>query len=107
MYDLLIQIGIDYLDKLSIFYNVSLAYLLSIDDVKIRKKLSPIDYEKLYANMVYYKNLNHISYRELAEKTGMSKSQCFYCYKFKKISIEFLINLTIIFNVNIDDFCGK
>lgn len=107
-YDI-VMIPLDIADKLAIFYNVKLSYILGIDNInKIDCKLEPINYKILLKNLYKLKKKNKHSFEDIADYLKCNKSTCSRYFKGTiKIPIDRLILLSKLYNIELDILCGK
>lgn len=100
---------LDIYDSLALFYNVSLAYLFGLSNVrKTYLKYQNIDYDKLLENANNFKSKNKLSYSQIAESIGTSKTNIFNYLKGNyKMKAYILIGLVAISGDDIDMFAGR
>lgn len=103
------KIPLEILDKLSVLYNVPFSYLLDIKNkFKINKKIYPIDYKYFYNNLINLKKQNKHTYQDIADFLNVTKSTVYKYYVGKlDITIDILILLSKLNNIDIDKLCGK
>lgn len=96
-------------DKLSLLYNVPISYVLGLGTIRLPDyKIKPINYDKLRANLNKYKNESKHSFTNIAKYIDTDKSTCSRYFSGKiKIPTDKLILLCELYNVDIDDMCGK
>ena len=102
-------IPLDILDKLTLLYNVPIAYFISkrtIYDKNI--KIKPINYEVLLNKIIWHKEENNLSYQDIANFLKVSKSTAYKYYTGQyAITIDILVLLAELTKYNIDELCGK
>ena len=103
------KIPLEILDKLSVFYNVPFSYLLDIKSKHMTGvKIKPINYETLYSNLVSLKKNNKFTYQDIADFLKVTKSTAYKYYVGQlDITIDILILLSKLNDVDIDKLCGK
>ena len=103
------KIPLEILDKLSVFYNVPFSYLLDIKSKHITGvKIKPINYETLYSNLVSLKKNNKFTYQDIADFLKVTKSTAYKYYVGQlDITVDILILLSKLNDVDIDKLCGK
>ncbi len=105
----LVMIPLNIADKLSMFYNVKLSYILGLDNIyKNSYEIQRINYNKLLKNLHNLKSKHKNSYEEIADYLKCDRSTC--CRYFKGntiIPIDRLILLSKFYNVDLDILCGK
>jgi len=80
-YDI-VMIPLDIADKLSLFYNVKLSYLLGCDNLnKIDYKIGPINYKVLLKNLYKLKRKNKHTFEDIAKYLKCNKSTCSKYFK--------------------------
>lgn len=105
----IVMIPIDIADKLSVFYNVTLSYILGIDkNLKIDYKIRSLKYDKLLNNLSKLKKDNNHSYEEIGTYLDCTRSTCQRYFKgIVKITIDRLILLSKLYKIDLDELCGK
>lgn len=104
-----VMIPLGIADKLSLFYNVKLSYILGIDNInKLDCKLYPINYKILLRNLSKLKKKNKHSFDDIADYLKCNKSTCSRYFKGSIIiPIDRLILLSELYNIDLDKLCGK
>ncbi len=105
----IVMIPIEIADRLSLFYKVSLSYLLGISENKNDlQKIKKMDYSKLLENLKALKKEYKITFNQIASKTDctLSAVQKYYSGN-RKIPIDRLIMFSELFNTDLDELCGK
>lgn len=104
-----IIIPIKVADQLTIFYNVSLSYLLGLNDNdEINHEVKSINYEKLLKNLQTLKSTNNNSFQQIASNLKCDKSTCNRYFNGKlKIPTDRLILLSKFYRTDIDLLVGK
>lgn len=104
-----VLIPLDKIDLLSTHYNVSISYLLGIkSNYKNSLKIKPINYQKLLSNLKEYKSILKLSYTNISDYLGVSRSTAYKYFVGKlKMPVDKLILLSELFNVDLDKLCGK
>lgn len=97
------------LDKLSVYYNVRLSYLLGLEDnTKTNCKIKPMNYNSLLQNLNNLKKEKKQSYQEIADFIKCNKSTCFrYLNGAIEIPFDILILLAKLYEFNLDKICDK
>lgn len=105
----IVMIPIDVADKLSVFYNVRLSYILGIDkSSKIDYKVKSLKYDKLLNTLSKLKEENNNSYEEIGNYLGCNRSTCQRYFKgIVKIPINRLILLSELYKIDLDKLCCK
>lgn len=105
----IIMIPLEVADKLSLFYNVRLSYVLGIDTIyNDKNKIKKMDYNKMLKKLNDFKNVHKISYEAVANYIKCAKSTCYNYFKGKtKIPIDRLILLANFCDMDLDKLCGK
>lgn len=105
----IVMIPIEIADKLSVFYNVSLSYILGLDkNSKVSYKIKKMEYETLVKNLIKLKEINDNSYEEIGTYIGCTKSTCQRYFNGKiKIPMDRLVMLSKLYKIDIDVLCGK
>ncbi|MBQ8192671.1 MAG: XRE family transcriptional regulator [Bacilli bacterium] len=102
-------IPLDILDKLTLLYNVPIAYFINKRthyDKSI--KIKPINYEVLLNKINWHKEENNLSYQDIANFLKVSKSTAYKYYTGQYIiTIDILVLLAELTKYNIDELCGK
>ena len=103
------KIPLEILDKLSVFYNVPFSYLLDIKSKHITGvKIKLINYDTLYSNLVSLKKNNKFTYQDIADFLKVTKSTAYKYYVGQlDITVDILILLSKLNDVDIDKLCGK
>ena len=71
-------------------------------------KIKPINYETLYSNLVSLKKNNKFTYQDIADFLKVTKSTAYKYYVGQlDITIDILILLSKLNDVDIDKLCGK
>ncbi len=104
-----IIIPLNIADKLSLLYNVPISYVLGIGTIRLTDyKIKPINYDVLRSNLNKYKIESKHSFTSIAKYIDTDKSTCCRYFNGKiKIPTDKLILLCELYNVDIDDMCGK
>ena len=104
-----VMIPINILDQISMFYKVSLASVLGINKkIEYNPEIKEMDYNKLLDNLLNLKRVNKNSYEEIASYLKCNRSACQRYFKGEvKIPIDRLIQLSELYEVDIDELCGK
>ena len=107
-YDI-VMIPLDIADKLSLFYNVRLSYLLGCDNLnKINYKIGPINYKVLLKNLNRLKRENKHTFEDIAKYLKCNKSTCSRYFRGNIIiPIDRLILISELYNIDLDELCGK
>lgn len=105
----IVMIPIDIADKLSVFYNVKLSYILGLDkSSKIDYKVKSMKYEKLLNNLSKLKEEHNNSYEEIGAYIGCARSTCQRYFKgIVKIPMDRLVLLSELYEIDIDELCCK
>jgi len=104
-----VMIPLEVADKLSLFYNVRLSYILGIDENLKRNKLTKkMNYNILLKNLSKLKENNRNTFEEISDYLDCNRSTCQRYFKGDvKIPIDRLILLSKFYNVDLDELCGK
>ncbi len=96
-------------DKLSIIYNVSLSYLLGLNDQKIiTYKQNNINYDFLLKLLNNLKKKNNHTYNVIGEHIVVNRSTCYRYFKgLVSIPTDKLILLCDLYRIDIDEITGK
>ena len=102
-------VPLDILDNLSILYNTKISYLLGIDkEYKIDYQIKPIDYDILSQNLKMLKKKKYYNYSQIGKYLNCSENVCqWYFNKLMTLQTDKLIHLSKLFDVEIDELCGK
>lgn len=101
-------IPLEIVDKLSLLYNTTLAFLLGLSNTKFNGKINSMNYENILIRLNLIKKENKLSYQKLANYIGVSRSNCYKYYKgIYKIPTHILILLCKFNNVDMDELCSK
>ncbi len=104
-----IMIPLDKADFLSVYYGVSLSYLLGIDSkIIFNQKVKAMNYDILLKNLKELKKSKKYSYEKIADYIDCNKSTCYRYFKgVFIIPIDRLVLLSDLFEINLDKLCGK
>lgn len=96
-------------DKLTIIYNVSLAYLLGLSTENIiNYSQKELDYVCLLNNLNKLKLKNTHTYKYIGDKIKVNKSSCYRYFKgLIEIPTDKLIMLCELYSIDIDETTGK
>ncbi len=104
----LIIIPLEIADRLSLFYNVRLSYIVGIDKKYKNAKTQKINYIQLVKNLNDLKISYNVTYQAIANYIGCAKSTCYDYFNGQvKIPIDRLILISKFFNIDLDKLCGK
>lgn len=104
-----VMIPLDIADKLSLFYNVKLSYILGIDNDKVNTDIiNGIDYNLLLKNLARLKMENSHTFDDIARFLKCDKSTCNRYFNGNVIiPIDRLILLSELYEIDLDVLCGK
>lgn len=104
-----VMIPIRIVDSLSMFYKVSMSCILGIDKKIIFKKdINKMNYDVLLSNLRKLKNDNKNSYKQIGNQIKCTSTSCQRYFTGKiTIPIDRLIMLAKLYNIDIDELCGK
>lgn len=105
----IVMIPIDTADKLSIYYKVNLSCILGVDKtIEYNPKVKEMNYKKLLKNLANLKSNNKNTYDEIGSYIKCTGATCQRYFKGEfKIPIDRLILLSELYEINIDELCGK
>lgn len=102
------MIPLDIIDKLALYYHVSLAYILGIEKELKKGEYNPINYSQLLENLLLCKIKYRQTYEDIAKHIGCNKSTINRYFNGEIIlKIDILIALAQLYHVNIDKLCGR
>lgn len=104
-----IIIPLDIADRLTLFYKVSLSYILAQSSKDyIDYPVVKMNYKYLLKKLKELKEINNHSYEKIAEYIATSKSTAYkYFVGNLKIPSDKLILLSELYNIDLDVLCGK
>lgn len=104
-----VMIPLDIADRLSLFYNVKLSYILGINsDSSDAYIINGINYDILLENLVRLKKENGHTFDDIATFLKCDKSTCNRYFNGKVIiPIDRLILLSKLYEIDLDVLCGK
>ena len=97
-------------DELSIMYNTSLSYVLGLNNIRnINYKQKKIDYKYLIEKLLKLKKDYNHTYEQIADHLKINRSTCYRYFHgiLKKIPSDKLILLSYLYNIDIDELCGR
>lgn len=95
-------------DKLSILYNVPMSFLLGISKKRNYKSINPMNYENILITFNKIKREKKYTYKEISDKIGVSRSNCYKYYKgIYTIPTNIFILLCEFNDVDMDKICSK
>lgn len=101
-------IPLQIVDKLSILYNVPRSFLLGVTKRKKHLSLEPMNYDYILKTFNKIKQEKGYTYKDISEKIGVSRSNCYKYYKgIYKMPTSIFILLCEFNNVDIDEICSK
>lgn len=105
----IVMIPISVADDLSTFYEVSMSCILGIDKKIIFKKdIDKMNYDILLSNLRKLKKDNKTSYKQIGNQIKCTGTSCQRYFTGKvTIPIDRLIMLAKLYNIDIDELCGK
>lgn len=105
----IVMLPIDIADKFSLYYKVTLSYILGISiDYVYTPNIKGINYQFLLDTLNQLKKQNNHTYKDIAYQLGCRSDTCYHYYKgHYKLPIDRLILLSELYNINIDQLCGK
>ena len=104
-----VMIPIKIADSLSMFYKVSLSCILGINKtIEFKKDINKMNYSTLLNNLKKLKDDNKNSYSEIGKEIKCTGTSC-QRYLTGKITIPMdrLIMLAKMYDIDIDELCGK
>ena len=104
-----VMIPISVVDKLSLFYKVSMTCILGLSKKIIYKKeINKMSYDTLLTNLNNLKNEKRSSYEKIGKNIKCTSATCQRYFTGKIIiPIDRLIMLCEIYGINLDELCGK
>lgn len=105
----IVMIPIDVIDQLSVYYKVSLSCVLGIDKkIEYKKSVKKLNYDTLLNNLRELRKENKHTYNEIASYLKCTEATCQrYFTGVFKIPIDRLILLTQLYDIELDELCGK
>ena len=104
-----VMLPIKIADDLSIFYKVSLSCILGINKtIEFKKDINKMNYNTLLNNLKRLKKENKYSYNTIGKEIKCTGTSC-QRYLSGKITIPMdrLIMLAKLYDIDIDELCGK
>lgn len=104
-----VMLPIKIADDLSIFYKVSLSCILGINKtIEFKKEINKMNYDTLLSNLKKLKRENKYSYNTIGKEIKCTGTSC-QRYLSGKITIPMdrLIMLAKLYDIDIDELCGK
>lgn len=104
-----VMIPINIVDKLSIFYKVRISCILGIHKkIEFIDDVNKLNYNVLLSNLSTLKKENKYSYERIGKNIKCTGATCQRYFKGKiVIPIDRLIMLAKMFDIDIDELCGK
>ena len=105
----IVMIPIDIADQLSMFYKVDLSFILGLNKkLEYNLNIKKMNYNKVLKNLCKLKEKNKNTYDEIASYLKCTGATCQRYFKGKiKIPIDRLILLSELYEIDIDELCGK
>lgn len=105
----IVMIPLDIADQLSVFYKADLTCVLGINKkLEYNLNIKKMNYNKLLKNLSSLKDKHKNTYEEIATYLKCNSSTCQRYFKGEfKIPIDRLILLSELYEINIDELCGK
>lgn len=105
----IVMIPIDIVDKLSVFYQVSISCILGIEKtIKYKSNVVKMNYDSLLKKLMLLKTKNKNTYDEIGTYLKCTGATCQRYYNgVFKIPVDRLILLSELYEIDIDELCGK
>lgn len=103
-----IILPLDIANKLAILYNVSISYILGLENCNMdNRKIKMIDYEYMRNKLKELKEINNHSYSKISKYIDTNKSTVNRYFNGKiSIPTDKLILLCELYDIEIDELCG-
>ena len=104
-----VMIPIRIVDDLSVYYKVSMSCVLGINKkIEFKENINKMNYETLISNLNTLKNENKDSYQKIGKNIKCTGATCQRYFNGKIIiPIDRLIMLSKMYDIDIDELCGK